>query len=79
MIFILKQHIMNGTVTIDTMVTGIEADSFKEAKNKLKRNLKNCKGKIISNTSKKLTFEIIDQMRIYGVLEDDELEMLKEI
>ena len=36
MIYILTEQIMNGTVTIDTSVTGIEAVDFEEAKHKLK-------------------------------------------
>lgn len=40
MIFILKEQVMNGTVTMTIMVTGIEADSFEEAVNKFKKHTK---------------------------------------
>jgi len=36
MIFILKESIMNGTVTMFTKTTGIEANTFEEAKEKVK-------------------------------------------
>ena len=37
MIFILKESIMNGTVTLKTMVSGVEADTFEEAVKHLKQ------------------------------------------
>lgn len=36
MIFVLTDQIMNGTVTIQTHSSGIEAESFEKAKDKLK-------------------------------------------
>lgn len=36
MIYILRDSVMNGTVTMNTYVTGIEADSFPEAIKKVK-------------------------------------------
>jgi hypothetical protein len=37
--YIVQDSIMNGTVTIQTVISGIEANSFEEAKTILKRKL----------------------------------------
>ena len=39
MIFIVKESVMNGTVTISTTVFGVEADTFLDAAFKLQRIL----------------------------------------
>lgn len=39
MIYILQEWIMNGTVTMSTTVTGVQAKSFKSAVSKVKKKL----------------------------------------
>lgn len=53
MIFILKELIMNGTVTMQTIVNGIEADSFEQVIEKLQNHVKaNHKAKMNYNHTK---------------------------
>jgi hypothetical protein len=58
MIFILTEQIMNGTVTMDILTTGIEAESFEKAVEKIKKlsNFKNVTIHVDTDTMFDYTF-----------------------
>lgn len=78
MIFILKESILNGTVTMQTIVTGIEADSFKEAINKLKEfsGYKNLNAEINNDTEEYFSYSIL--FKLHGIMDNKSLKMLGE-
>lgn len=59
-IYILHDHVMNGTVTMQTEITGIESDNFAAAVSKARRWLDSLGSKLIniSVTDADLTAEI---------------------
>lgn len=81
MIFILKESMMNGTVTMDTMVTGIEADNFEEAKKKVKA-LPNVENFIVQETDTEISMrpkpnpEIIPSFNAFGIMKNEPLKVL---
>jgi hypothetical protein len=73
MIFILTESIMNGTVTMNIITTGIDADSFMDAKKKVK-NLPNFyKATILKETEQELYFSLQD---ILGFINYEPLKIL---
>ena len=86
MIFILIESVMNGTVTMSTSPTGIEADDFEGAKKKLK-SLKRFAGATIifegttlfeykiGSTSKIITSKI-DSLPVYGRMDATPLRII---
>jgi ketopantoate reductase len=76
-IYVLKEHIMNGTVTMDVMVSGVKAKSFKEAVKKMKAVLsynKNANFIITTETDNRLVFDSNRSgFHTVGILSSDEI------
>lgn len=77
MIFIVTEHIMNGSVTMDTMVTGVEADNFDAAVEKLKAHPEVSRAKIIVNSEDDFQYRIAGEFPVWGRITDNPLTMLK--
>lgn len=78
MLFILNESLMNGTVTMSVSTTGIKADSFNEAKKKVKAlpNVKNVE--IIYEAEDALIFNIPQKelFKVKCVLRNTELKVI---
>jgi tRNA/tmRNA/rRNA uracil-C5-methylase (TrmA/RlmC/RlmD family) len=78
MIFVLNEAVMNGTVTMKTIITGVEGSSFEVARAKLKTKLATLSNVTIKEDSaERVAYAISGQMAVWGVMESKELEMLK--
>jgi hypothetical protein len=78
MIFVLTERIMNGTVTMGVMTTGVEENTFEAAINKVK-NLKNFSSAIINEeTEHVFTYHINNDsgFPVYGLLDDKPLKII---
>ena len=80
MIFILNSSIMNGTITMQILSKGIEADSFKEAVNKLKTLPRFEKAKDVILLNGEFAFSIAQkpdsQLQCYCTMSDKPLEII---
>jgi len=72
MIFILTEQIMNGTVTMGIFTSGIEADSFEEAKDILKHLPKMKTACITQDDFQNFNFHLQD---IIGTMKNEPLKM----
>ena len=79
MIFTLQESVMNGTVTMQTMVTGVEAKDFEDAKDRVLAIMKkNCPQAIINHNNKNsLNYSIPGDFEINGYMADKPLKMLE--
>jgi len=74
--YILVEQIMNGTVTMQIVSTGIDAPTFEEAIKKVK-NMKNFgKATITSETDKIFHFVLQGNFPCYGTMENKVLELI---
>ena len=62
-IYVLTSVIMNGTVTLETIVQGVRANNFKEAKVKVKEHV-NADIKISVDDDKMLSFTVPQPPRV---------------
>jgi hypothetical protein len=83
MIFIINESVMNGTVTIDSYFTAIEAETFDNAKGTLLNFFDSKKDfiyEIIVNDDKVLSYKIKNKedncFIVYGRLKNDKLRFL---
>jgi hypothetical protein len=78
MIFVLTERIMNGTVTMGVITTGIEADTFEGAINKVK-GFQNFSSAIINEEAEHMfTYHINNDsgFPVYGLLDDKPLKII---
>jgi len=82
--YIVQDSIMNGTVTTQTFISGIEANSFEDAKDILKTVLMKSKFKVNSDTDTKITYSWIpdedDKSAIfstYGYMTNEPLDYIE--
>ena len=75
--FILKESVMNGTVTMEVFVTGIKADTFEQAIEKVK-SLKNFSAAVIkSETNECFEFTISNEtFPTWGCLKNEPLKII---
>jgi hypothetical protein len=59
--YIVQDSIMNGTVTIQTVISGIEANSFEEAKIILKRKLVEFGFQVNRDTDEEITYSWVPE------------------
>jgi|WetSurMetagenome_2_1015567.scaffolds.fasta_scaffold432851_4 hypothetical protein len=82
MIFICEERVLNGTVTINSMTSGINTDSFALAKKIFKHYLVKMKSNVIylDDSDKLLTWEVINTngLRVIGRMENKNLYMIGE-
>jgi len=82
MIFVLRESIMNGTVTMQTIVTGVRAKTFDNAKTKVLKTLNKAhKGKWVDKTIYNDDFRFLltgSAMPVYGVLDKKPLRFFDE-
>ena len=78
MIFILNEQIMNGTTTMSIMATGIEADSFRIAVDRLKASavIQNLILTIVSDDLKIFSYSIAGQFPIFGKMDSNPLKVI---
>ena len=79
--FLLTEQIMNGTVTMQVVSTGVEAETFKDAimkvKNELKKGLLNfSKMAILTETDFEFSYSINQQFPCYGRMENKVLSII---
>jgi len=82
-IYIVTEHVMNGTVTMKTIVSGIEAEDFVKAKfalvEKLLKNLGKDKFKTIEDTPELYRYSIRNpEFPVFGQMENKPLDILNE-
>ena len=75
MIYILIEQAMNGTVTMNTMVTGIEAKSFDEACEKLTHFQHWAEAVITEKTRKKIRYHMANSP-CRGWMDDNPLKIV---
>ena len=78
MLFILKQSVLNGTVTMRTNLLGIEADSFNEAKDVVKNLEGHKKFKSIFENDSYISFSIEQndsKFNVTAIMFNKELEI----
>ena len=76
-VFILKESVMNGTVTMEVFVTGIKADTFEQAIKKVK-SLKNVSTAVIKNETDEC-FEFIisnETFPTWGCIKNEPLRII---
>jgi len=82
MIFICEEKVLNGIVTINSMVSGINTDSFTLAKKMLKHYMIKMQSNVIylDDDDKLLTWEIVNNngFRCVGRMENKNLYMIGE-
>ena len=76
MIYILKESMMNGTVTIDTYTTGIEADSFPEAIKRVLALPNMNAAKNIKETINDISFNFDGHFPVYALMDSTPLKVL---
>lgn len=79
-IFILKESTMNGTVTMNTMVIGVPAKTFRGAVNKVKRKLVHLQCGAVSHKDDQYAFgySINGKFPVVGTIEPTPLKMIKD-
>ncbi len=79
MIFILNEQVLNGTVTMSNVITGIEAKNFSEAIKKVKTFKSFTEGdvQIIDEKSNRFTFMILQKQTTWTVFCEMKNEELK--
>jgi len=81
MIYIVIESHMNGTITLENVSFGIEANSFIEAKNKLKSMIENKKLNVIYNMDDEicLSYNLVrnyySDVYIHGRMSDEPLKI----
>ena len=76
MIFILTEQVFNGTVTMSVIPTGVEADSFKEAVNKIKDKLKSIPHEIKRDDDDVFRYSTEGDFPLVGYVTKKPLEIL---
>jgi len=82
MIFILNEHVLNGTVTMNNIITGIEAENFIEACDKVKTFKSFTEGKVKINRENydEFEFEVIQDestpWMVFCEMNNEELKIL---
>lgn len=61
MIYILTEQAFNGTVTMGVTTTGVEADSFREAVDKVKETIKDCHHSVSEDTEERFSFYLTQE------------------
>ena len=80
MIFILNESVLNGTVTMSNIITGIEAENFIEACDKVKTFKAFTEGKVTINRENynEFQFEILQESNwnVFCKMKNEELKIL---
>ena len=79
MIYILIEHVMNGTVTMNTITTGVEAETFKDAIEKVKgmEGFRKFKPEINKETDKEFEFQFPNQdLPVWGGMTDKPIKII---
>ena len=80
MIFILNEQVLNGTVTINNIITGIEAENFLEAVKKVKTFKSFIDGivEITDENNNEFIFRVLQESsyKVLCVMKNEELKVL---
>ena len=77
MIYVVKESLIHNTIEMDTYVSGIEAETFEEAKSKLISILSKIKDvEIYLDMSNSFAYYITGYYKTSGVLEYNPLKMI---
>jgi hypothetical protein len=75
--FILIENTMNGTVTMQTFVTGYNLKTFKQAVKSIKKSIEDDKSvRILKDDDKEFSFMFDAQFPLYGSIKNEEITII---
>jgi hypothetical protein len=78
MIFILKESLMNGTVSLNTSIYGFDCESFDLVKEKIKSDINNFPGmRILEDSNVRFSYCLVKDFTIISEIENKELLIRK--